>query len=191
MDGREISRKLWELLNDQEASETKASGQDTEDRLERGDLIPVTRSMMCQIADALGKCCDGGACPWDVPENPPTQRIIDAINTKEEKMDTSDKAKHYLKLTEGSEDGKPEGTPRQYIEQRMQEGTETLSSELMSEVQACYLRIEKIEDGLDRRSMGDQYRGDKGLKRLLKELKKEQEALGRLLKEARERGSNG
>ena len=191
MDGRKIARKLWELLNDQEASEAKASGQDTEDRLERGDLIPVTRSMMCQIADALGKCCDGGACPWDDPTKHPSQRIIDAINTKDEAMDAQDKAKHYLKLTEGSENGKPEGTPRQYIEQRMQDGTQGLNSELMNEVQSCYLRIERIEDGLDKRSMGDQYRGDDGLKKLLKELKKEQEVLGKLLKEAKEKGVNG
>ena len=191
MDGREISRRLWEMLNDREADDTKSSGQETEDRLERGDLIPVTRSMLCQIADALGKCCDGGACPWDNPEKPPTQRIIDAINTKEEAMDASDKAKHYLKLTEGSENGKPEGTPRQYIEQRMQDDTQGLNSDLMSEIQACYIRIEKIEDGLDRRSMGDQFRGDKGLKKLLKELKKEQETLGKLMKQSFERGTNG
>lgn len=83
MDGREIARRLWEMLNDQEADDSKSSGQDIEDRMERGDLIPITRSMMCQIADAMSKCCDGGACPWDCPEEPPAQRIINAIQNKE------------------------------------------------------------------------------------------------------------
>ena len=49
-------------------------------------------------------------------------------------MDSKDKAKHYLRLTEGVRGGKPEGT-QEYVEMRIRDGQKTrntLKCEILS-----------------------------------------------------------
>ena len=104
-------------------------------------------------------------------------------------MDSKDKAKHYLRLTEGSEEGKPEGTPREYVEMRIRDGQKDPEYPEMRDLVALklqaqqkFMNIEKIEASLDRRSAGDAYRGEAGVKFLLDEIQREEKELGAILK---------
>jgi hypothetical protein len=182
MDGTEIARRLWELLNEQDCDDVCPNGGDAIERVRRGDLIPVTRTMLAQIADALGKCCDGSTCPLDNTEKPATQRIVESINNKGESMDPLEKARKYLRLTEGSEEGKPEGTPVEYIEERMKK----VHLKGVSTVDDCMAGIESLEARLD-----DAATNDLDPRALLTELTDLRLLLGKLHRPCNEDESNG
>lgn len=92
---------------------------ETRKRIAKGEIIPITRSMLAQIAEALSKCCV--FCPL-AKEKSPAETILSALEARTEEMDPKKAAEHYLLMSEGNKQGNGKGTPLKQVQERIEAG---------------------------------------------------------------------
>jgi hypothetical protein len=117
VDGIKIAQALRDMLDAGEPEDIPASLSEVQRRVASGKLIPVTREILAQMAEALAKCCV--LCPL-IEKKTPVQTILDALEARTEEMDAKVKAEHYLKITEGSKDGSDEGPTLKQVQDRIE-----------------------------------------------------------------------
>lgn len=119
MNGLELANALKALLDQENTSEDLEDGDETRKRIAKGEIIPITRAMMAQIAEALSKCCV--FCPL-AKEKSPVETILSALEARTEEMDPKKAAEQYLLISEGNKQGNGKGTPLKQVQERIEAG---------------------------------------------------------------------